>query len=228
MKRYLSYVKKISTKKNDSIDRSFVKRVMWRSFEDRLKEEFQLLKNNKTINNSFRNIYFGNYMNTKIEKKKIMYYEILNTIHISCGSRLLPCFDYKGDKNNKNKFFIAREKNAQLWYTQTYDGRVLVFIAPYENDFSKANENELLINIYNHPQCISRKKIRKNFKLFFKYALATSAENTSNTMLYLFRLKLLFIDLNFRSQEKVNSYLYKSFIIFFAFVAAIAALLALK
>ncbi|WP_272687673.1 hypothetical protein [Providencia sp. PROV079] len=227
MKRYLSYIKKIAKQKNDSVGNSIVKRVMWRSLENRLKEEFEPLKNNEIIDNSFEKIYFSNYMSDEIKDKNIMYYNVLNAAQVHCGNRTLPCDSFILDENNNGVFSQTKEGGAAIWYTQTYDGRVLTFISPYKNDFTKANENELLINIYNHPQCISRKKIRKNFKLFFKYALATSAENTSSTMLYLFRLKLLFIDLNFRNQKKINSYLYGFFILFFAAIAAFAALLAL-
>ena len=195
-------VEKYAEKMKRADTLAFVRRVMWKSLDERIRQVFDSKLESKSAINEFGGLYMSKaYDDEPIRSSKLISSQHINSTHIFTGHRLLgvSLVDRK-----KNTLKIASETNAQLWYSQGPSGQVMVFVAPYESDAGEIEEKELLIYKYKEPASISAVDIERHFKVFFKYCSYTSQHSANSLIHYLYRKRLMMRDFRYQSDFRAK------------------------
>ncbi|EMH1211865.1 hypothetical protein KDV32_09355 [Morganella morganii] len=173
-----------------------IKRVNWIFMAERIETELKKIKIDTLSESKLGNLYLSKSDNHLMERRRLLSYQYINSIHIYTGNRLLDLFIPNKDETD---VMIARERNAQLWYSQGPSGEVIVFVSPYESDLGKFDENEIIIGKYTNPYQINEAVIIKHFSIFFKYCVCTSQHSAAKFTHYFYRQYLIFNDFRYRS-----------------------------
>ncbi|WGS50121.1 hypothetical protein LFL96_01010 [Paraburkholderia sp. D15] len=96
----------------------------------------------------------------------------------------------------------AHETDAALCFSQDVSGRVAILLFPYKSDLSKAKEDNILLQFGLLPNDLTEKVIRKTFKTFFQYCVATSTVSTGSYSAYAFRQWLSFRDMRNKKAQR--------------------------
>lgn len=172
----------------------------WRFMDELIQAEFNSYKSDTDSVDILGGLYISRAKdNEPLKSSHLVGSWYINSTHILTGARLLGVHVVNPESN---KLEIAKEKNAQLWYSQSPSGDVLVFVAPYQSDVGKFNESEIIIGKYQNPSQVTSEAIRKHFSIFFKYCSCTSLHCASNLSCYLYRQYLIFNDFRYKSSYK--------------------------
>lgn len=185
----------------DKINRAsfeaWIKRLNWIYMDERIQNQFNFQIYDKSSADELGSFYISRAKDEeKIKSQKLFCTQFINSTHIFTGSRFLGLHFFDRDKG---KFSVAVERNAQLWYSQSPSGDVLVFVAPYQSDLGEISEKEIIIDRFSNPYDVKDKHIKKHLSIFFKYCSCTSQHATLNMTNYLFRRYLLLKDFRYRS-----------------------------
>ena len=181
--------------------KAYIKRVGWIGLEERIRQEIDIFKKKHPEITELGNIY----VKSAIEeypyfKEKLTRVNIINSIHIFTGHRLLGVCGKKGENRET---YSLKERNAQLWYSQSPSGDVAVFVAPYQSDGHSTIEKEILLYRYSDPAKISNSEIKNHVNVFIKYCVATSTHGGLGLRQYIYRLYLMSKD--FRNRSEIRS-----------------------
>ena len=189
-------VEKYAEKIRRADSMAFVRRVMWKSLDERIRQVFDAHSEKRSALNQFGGLYIRKACDDElIRSSGLISSQHINSTHIFTGHRLLGVSLVDREKNS---ITIASETNAQLWYSQGPSGQVLVFVAPYRSDAGEIEEKEIIIGKYKEPASISVSDIYGHFKVFFKYCSCTSQHSASSLLHYLYRKKLMMRDFRYR------------------------------
>ncbi len=127
----------------------------------------------------------------------------INSTNILTGKRNLGFLKINEESG---KLENAEEKNAQLWYSQSPSGHVMVFVAPYQSNIGKFDESEIIIGKYKKPGEIDSCEIKKHFAVFFKYCACTSLHNSWGIQNYIYRRYLVFNDFRYKATFQAKAF----------------------
>ncbi|OMH30219.1 hypothetical protein [Motiliproteus sp. MSK22-1] len=193
-------VEKYAKKIREADSRAFVRRVMWRSLDERIYKVFDDYAEKIGALNSFGGLKIRRTRNYEpIRSSELISSQHINSTHIWTGDRFLGVALVDREKKSIKD---ALETNAQLWYSQGPSGQVLVFVAPYSSNAGEIQEKEIIIGKYKEPASISISDINSHFSIFFKYCFCTSQHSASSLSNYLYRKKLMFRDFRYKSDFK--------------------------
>lgn len=186
-------------RKNDFYSRVY--RTNWKFLEKRVLFVFNKLKEGGGDHfGSLGNLYFN--ANIALHNKtfdSMPTYKRLNSIHIHTGHRFLNVGHV-----NEEQFKWLTENGAQLWYSQSPSGDVMVFIAPYKSEIHKLDESDIIIDYVRNPSHLSLCRIDKHFSIFFKYCASTSINSSGSFSAYFYRRYLLYKDFRYKSEIQSN------------------------
>ncbi|MCL7942921.1 hypothetical protein [Marinobacter sp. ATCH36] len=191
-------------KKMESADSmAFVRRVMWKSLDGRIRQVFDAHLEHKSALNHFGGLFIRRaYDEEPIRSSGLVSFQHINSIHIFTGHRLLGVSLVDQEKN---RLKIACETNAQLWYSQGPSGQVLVFVAPYKSDAGEIEEKEIIIGKYKEPESVSVDDVKRHFRVFFKYCSCTSQHSANSLLHFLYRKRLMMSDFRYRSDFRAKA-----------------------
>jgi hypothetical protein len=218
-------IDKIAIKMKRSDDSAYVKRCMWLGLNERIKDEFN--KKIKPYSDSylFGDFYFysDDVISREAYKRRIniITCEAINATYIFTGNKRQRVY-YMSNGSLTN----LHESGAQLWYTQTVSGAVLVFISPCSSVMTSFDENEIIIGNYKQPISITNRKIEKHINIFLKYRFYSGFNSSSSFSSYFFRMRLKVLD--FRNRKYINNLMYKIAPLILAAGGIIATLYAAK
>ncbi|WP_415902198.1 hypothetical protein ACMXYR_14940 [Neptuniibacter sp. QD29_5] len=183
----------------DSIN-AWTRRVSWRFMDERIQAEFDKYKSHSDSTGILGGLFISRAKDDEpLKSADLISSQHVNSTHIFTGERFLGVSVI----NPKNKALkIAAERNAQLWYSQSPSGEVLVFVAPYRSDAGKFDESEIIIGKYQNPSQVTAQRINKHFSIFFKYCSCTAQHSASSLRSYLYRQYLIFNDFRYKSTYK--------------------------
>ncbi|HCD1107559.1 TPA: hypothetical protein JD656_RS16415 [Morganella morganii] len=181
--------------KKDQTD-AWIKRINWIFMVERIEDKLKKLKIDTSSTSELGSLYLSKSDNHLMERRGLLSFQYINSIHIHTGSRSLGLFIPNKDKTD---VIAAHERNAQMWYSQGPSGEVIVFVSPYDSDLGKFDENEIIIGKYTNPYQINETVIIKHFSIFFKYCACTSQHSAEKFKHYFYRQYLIFNDFRFRS-----------------------------
>lgn len=182
---------------------AFVRRVMWKSLDERIRHVFDAHLEHKTALNQFGGLFIQKACDDEaIRSSRLISSQHINSTHIFTGRRFLGVSLV--DQENKN-LKIASETNAQLWYSQGPSGQVLVFVAPYKSDAGEIEEKEIIIGKYKEPAAILVDDVKRHFNVFFKYCSCTSQHSANSLLHYLYRKRLIMSDFRYRSDFRATA-----------------------
>ncbi|MGV3001754.1 hypothetical protein [Vibrio sp. E150_018] len=185
--------------KKDSIN-AWIRRVNWRFMDERIQAEFDRNKPDGDYIGILGGLYIRRAKDDEpLKSSNLISSQYVNSTHIFTGHRLLGIRVVNPDSENLK---IASERNAQLWYSQSPSGEVLVFVAPYQSDAGEFDESEIIIGKYRSPSQVTDQIIRKHFAIFFKYCSCTAQHSASSLRGYLYRQYLIFNDFRYKSTYK--------------------------
>lgn len=191
-------------KKAESL--AFVRRVMWKTLDERVQKVFEACLAQESELRAFGNLYIRRASDEEpIRSSGLLSSQYTNSIHIYTGHRLLG-ISFVDKENNTLK--IASESHAQLWYSQGPSGEVFVFVAPYKSDVGRVEEKEVIIGRYEEPASVSENMIKHHFNTFLKYCACTN-QHANNLNSFLYRKKLMLGD--FRYRHHLRSKIIKTF-----------------
>lgn len=182
---------------------AFVRRVMWKSLDERIREVFDAHVEHKSALNQFGGLFIRRACDEEpIRSSGLVSFQHINSVHIFTGHRFLGVSLV--DKEKK-ALKIASETNAQLWYSQGPSGQVLVFVAPYSSDAGEIEEKEIIIGKYKEPASVSVADVERHFRVFFKYCSCTSQHSANSWLHFLYRKRLMFSDFRYRSDFRAKA-----------------------
>ncbi|MEI7216840.1 hypothetical protein WCT79_07445 [Pectobacterium carotovorum] len=176
---------------------SWIKRFNWQFMDERIKSEFDKCKLDSSSENELGTLYLSRLKDDSDKYKNYQSTQYINATHVMTGARLLGTYVFDKDKDT---FTMARERSAQLWYSQGPAGDVLVCVSPYQSDLDKIDENEIIIGRYQDPYQINELVIKKHFEIFFRYCTCTSLYSILRFKPYLYRQYLVLNDLRLRTK----------------------------
>lgn len=152
----------------DKINRAsfeaWIKRLNWIYMDERIQNQFNFQIYDKSSADELGSLYISRAKDEeKIKSQKLFCTQFINSTHIFTGSRFLGLHFFDRDKG---KFSVAVERNAQLWYSQSPSGDVLVFVAPYQSDLGEISEKEIIIDRFSNPYDVKDKHIKKHLSIF--------------------------------------------------------------
>jgi len=193
------YAEKIA--RADSI--AFVRRVMWKSLDERIRQVFDEHSEYKSALNQFGGLFIRRACDDEsIRSSGLLASQHINSTHIFTGHRLLRVSLVDQEKNSLK---IASETNAQLWYSQGPSGQVLVFVAPYRSNAGEIEEKEIIIGKYKEPASVSVANVKRHFRVFFKYCSCTSQHSANSLLHFLYRKRLMMSDFRYRSDFRAKA-----------------------
>ncbi|WP_147273108.1 hypothetical protein [Billgrantia montanilacus] len=182
---------------------AFVRRVMWKSLDERIRQVFDAHSEHTSTLNQFGGLFIRSARDDEpIRSSGLLSSQHINSTHIFTGHRLLGVSLVDQKKSNLK---IASETNAQLWYSQGPSGQVLVFVAPYKSDAGEIDEKEIIIGKYIEPASISVADVKRHFRVFFKYCSCTSQHSANSLLHFLYRKRLMMSDFRYRSDFRAKA-----------------------
>ena len=184
-------------------DKAYICRVNWSFMDERIQVEYDKVVLDNNSSRILGDIYIqkGKDRNKK-EYSKFTSSQYINSTHIFTGRRFLGLAVNTSKNPSITKLNLATEGNAQLWYSQSPSGEVLVFIGPYQSDCGEFLEKEIIIGKYKNPSEVREKSINKHFSIFFKYCVCTSQHSASSLSSYLYRQYLIYNDFRYKIENK--------------------------
>nr|WP_319563785.1 hypothetical protein [uncultured Rhodoferax sp.] len=186
-------------------EKAFIHRVNWISLEDRISEVFAEIETLGSANDELGTLYFSCSKNTNPAYAKPWVYRFnsLNQAQISVGWRRLGVWHtIKSEDFSQPK--EAMESGAAICFSQDITGKVMVLLCPYTSDLAKVNEDNFILFYGLDPNDLTKRKIRKSIKTFFRYCTATSMISAGNYSDYIFRLWLGLRDIRNRKIQKIT------------------------
>ncbi|HDC4324291.1 hypothetical protein QK281_09475 [Aeromonas hydrophila] len=196
-------LKKIASKMNRDQHEAYIRRVMWISFEERLKSVFSEIDSRGTDASTIGLLYFSScHLNDpKYKVKNIYRSNSINQVQISSGWRHLNVW-HDFTKNESETLQQARELGASISFSQDITGKVTICLFPYKSDLASVDEDNIILGFGREPNALTVKVIRQYIKLFLRYCSATSMQSGSEYSNYLFRLWLMVRDIRNRKKQK--------------------------
>ncbi|MGV8900310.1 MAG: hypothetical protein ACOH2B_13850 [Burkholderiaceae bacterium] len=199
-----TYLEVATSKLRRSQREAYLRRVMWLSFEERLRSVFDEIDSRGHDSDELGTLYLSSIKssNPAYNKPWMYRYNSLNQAQLSVGWRRLGVWHTIGSKNLLNPTEAA-EAGASICFSQDITGRVMVLLYPYKSDLAKVNEENFVLVFGAEPNDLTKSAIRRLIKTFFRYCVATSMISAGNYRDYLFRLWLGLRDIRNRKIQKI-------------------------
>ncbi|WP_296749145.1 hypothetical protein [Thiobacillus sp.] len=182
----------------------YIRRVMWLSFEDRLHSVFSEIDSQGVDAGELGNFYLSSSKQSfpAYGQPYVFRFNSLNQAQVSVGWRRMGVWHSLGNgellKPNE-----AMENGAAISFSQDITGKIMVLLSPYKSDVAKVNEDNFILVFGVEPNDLTEERIRKLFKIFFRYCAATSMVSVGSYSDYVFRLWLGLRDIRNRKIQKV-------------------------
>lgn len=200
---------------------AYIRRVMWLSFEERLKSVFAEIDSRGCDANELGTLYlsFIKSSNPAYHKPWVYRFNSINQAQVSVGWRRLGVWHTIGSKDMENPK-EAMEVGATISFSQDITGKVMVLLSPYKSDLAKVDEENFILVFGANPNDLTEKVIRRHLKTFFRYCVATSMVSVGNYRDYLFRQWLRLRDIRNRRIQKIAVFLFAERALLFVLAAA--------
>ena len=186
-------------------DEALIRRLNWSYLDKQIELEFHKITKNKNDCAILGNLYLTRQKDLEpIKSAYLPSYTIMNSTHIYTGTRFLGVNIVDQEKKNIQ---IGFEKNAQLTYSQSPSGYILVIISPYKSNAGEIKEKEIILGRYNSPGQINNRTIRKHLSIFFKYCACTSQHSASKLNNYVYRLYLVYNDFRYKTSFRTKGFM---------------------
>lgn len=199
----------------------YLRRVMWLSFEVRLRTVYSEIDNHGNDAATLGNLYltFSKTLLPAYRDSRVFQYNSLNQATISAGWRRLGVWH----NLNKGEFLEtkpkqAMESGAAISFSQDITGKVMVLLSPYKSDLAKVDEDNFILAFGVEPNNLTEQAIRRLLKTFFRYCAATSMVSYSYSD-YIFRLWLRLRDIRNRKIQKDALFQFTEKLLFFVLSA---------
>lgn len=185
----------------------YIRRVMWLSFEDRLRDVFSEIDSRGNDAGELGNFYlsFSKTSYPAYGKSYVYRFNSLNQAQISVGWRRLGVWHSLGDGELLEPK-AAMESGAAISFSQDITGKVMVLLSPYKSDLAKVNEDNFILVFGIDPNDLTEQTIRRLLKTFFRYCAATSMVSVGSFGDYAFRLWLGLRDIRNRKIQKITAF----------------------
>lgn len=182
----------------------YIRRIMWLSFEDRLRSVFDEIDSQGSDAEELGNFYlsFSKTAFPAYSQPYVYRFNSLNQAQLSVGWRRIGVWHSLGEGESL-KPKEAMESGAAISFSQDITGKVMVLLSPYKSDLAKVNEDNFILAFGVEPNDLTKPAIRRLLKTFFRYASATSMVSVGNLGDYAFRLWLGLRDIRNRKIQKV-------------------------
>jgi hypothetical protein len=182
----------------------YLRRVMWLSFEDRLRAVFSEIERRGNDAGELGNFYLSVSKTSfpAYNQPYVYRFNSLNQAQVSVGWRRIGVFHSLGDGELLQPK-EAMESGAAISFSQDITGKIMVLLSPYKSDLTKVNEDNFILAFGVEPNDLTKQAIRRLFKTFFRYCAATSMVSVGNLSDYSFRLWLELRDIRNRKIQKV-------------------------
>ncbi|WP_199103203.1 hypothetical protein [Aquitalea sp. ASV11] len=194
------HIEKIEAAFKNHKNAGYCRRAAWPLFEDRLSAIFSEQLKNKAQSLSFY-LITSKKNDEKYFKHYLYRFNIMNSAQITSGQHSLGVWHNIERGEPLNSAEHATEEGATLIFSQSITGKIMVLITPYKSKLQKINEDDIILAINKNPRDLTNKKIKKFINIYLKYCLATSMISSDTKSLYLFRLKLKFLDFRNRKHQ---------------------------
>lgn len=193
-----------ASKLREAQRQAYLRRVMWLSFEERLKSVFAELDSRGRDADELGALYlsFIQSSNPAYHKPWVYRFNSLNQAQVSVGWRRLGVWHtIRSDDLTKPR--EAMEAGATISFSQDITGKLMILLCPYTSDIAKVEEENFILVYGANPNDLTEKAIRRHLKTFFRYCVATSMVSAGNYRDYLFRQWLRLRDIRNRKIQKV-------------------------
>lgn len=181
----------------------YIRRAMWCSFEDRLKQEFSEIDSHGVDAGRLGNLYlsFSHQSLSAHSQSHACKLNALNQAQISVGWRRMGVWHTIGVKDSSEPK-EAMESGATISFSQDITGKVMVLLSPYKSDLVKVNEENIILLFGVNPNDLTKDVIQRLLKTFFRYCAATSMVSVGSYSGYFFRLWLQLRDIRNKKIQK--------------------------
>lgn len=182
----------------------YIRRVMWLSFEDRLRAVFAEIDSKGNDASELGNFYlsFSKTSYPAPSQSYVYRFNSLNQAQISVGWRRIGVWHSLGEGPLLEPK-EAMESGATISFSQDITGKVMVLLYPYKSDLAKVNEDNFILLFGADPNDLTEQKLRRLLNTFFRYCAATSMVSIGSYGDYIFRLWLGLRDIRNRKIQKV-------------------------
>lgn len=216
-----SYLKVAASKLRKAKNGAYLRRVMWLSFEERLRSVFTEIDSRGFDADELGTLHLSSNHSTNpaYNKPWVYRHNSLNQAQISVGWRRLGVWHTiaSDDLTNPKE---AMEAGASICFSQDITGKVMVLLSPYKSDLAKVNEENFILVFGAEPNDLTENAIRGLMKTFFRYCVATSMISGGNYRDYLFRLWLGLRDIRNRKIQKIAVFRFFERVLLVALAAA--------
>lgn len=199
----------------------YIRRVMWLSFEDRLRAVFEEIDSKGHDASELGNIYlsFSKTSFPAYSQSYVYRFNSLNQAQISVGLRHIGVWHSLGD-GALLKPKAAMESGATISFSQNITGKVMVLLYPYKSDLARVNEDNFILLLDADPNDLTEQKLRCLINIFFRYCAATSMFSVVSYGDYIFRLWLGLRDIRNRKIQKVVVFRFLEKLLIFSLAVA--------
>lgn len=182
----------------------YIRRVMWLSFEERLRAVFAEIDSKGNDASELGNFYlsFSKTSFPAYGQSYVYRFNSLNQAQISVGWRRIGVWHSLG-KGALLQPKAAMESGATISFSQDITGKVMVLLSPYNSYLAKVNEDNFILLFGTDPNDLTEQKLRRLLNTFFRYCAATSMVSVGSYGDYVFRLWLELRDIRNRKIQKI-------------------------
>lgn len=183
--------------------RAYVSRVAWLDLELLVRAAYDEISVLDRQLAELGNVYLTSNRNyPPLNAARYGVVDVINQIQLQVGWRQLNVRRAIAVVDAEPKQESLAESGATLWFSQDVSGAVMVFVAPYKSPTMRMNEENIILARYRNAMAVSASDVRRHFATYFRYCEITSAHGDMGLGGYLYRLRLRYKDLRFKSDMR--------------------------
>jgi hypothetical protein len=184
--------------------RAYISRVAWLDLDCKIRGIFHEIQSYGLDTSELGNLYIiSNLQYEPFNKSPFSALNIINQIQIQVGHRHLDISQLT-TKDSESKSEYLTEIGAALWYSQDASGGVMVFMSPYKSRVMRMTEENIILARFDCASAISTSAVQGHFEKFFRYCNFTSVHGALGFSGYLYRLRLRYNDIRFKTAIRAS------------------------
>ncbi|MFV9482259.1 hypothetical protein ACNI3T_00400 [Christiangramia sp. ASW11-125] len=174
---YIKFAKEQNIKFQEGIKRVEENRKKWENLKLRVEAYYKPLL--KELKEHFKfEFFYLSFSEDYLEKKQSLNQ---NFIQISMGSHPVGIISNIKDAKTNEKSGIISEKGGTLSFSQGPQGEVMVLIYSCKSEVFKFEDDYIVYGIYKSPEKITKNRMSRIIKFYFKFMYITSIVGKSST-----------------------------------------------
>lgn len=174
---YTKFSKKQNSKFQRGIERVEENRKRWADLKLRVKRYYQPLLDELKEHFKFEFFYLSFSEDYFTQEQSLNQ----NFIQISMGSHPVGIISNIKNAENNTTLNIITEKGGTLSFSQGPQGEVMVLMYSCKSDVFKFEDDYIVYGIYRSPEKITKRRMERIIKFYFKFMYITSIVGHTNT-----------------------------------------------